>query len=569
MARMIPSLLDAGHSPPGEVELFNQFRDHTPEAWTVLHSVDIPQHVRQVEGEIDFLILIPGVAAVCLEVKSHLKVGRSADGLWRLGNDAPTPRSPFRQASEAMHSARKRIAIHQGLSSVPFVSVVVFPRCRFDLPATEWEPWQVIDETDLQSKGLADMVERAGKRHRLKLADVPNAGWFRTTDEEPTRDQCEQIVRILRPTFERSRGPKARRADTDGEMRRYTEEQFEALDALEANPRVVFSGAAGTGKTFVAIEAARRGVQRGDHVLLCCYNRLLGAWMRQDTEPLGPAAEVGTIHSLMLRIAGLQVIENAPASWWSDELPLAAATALLEGHPMAGSFDLVVIDEAQDICTPAYLDVIDLLLRDGLASGRLLAFGDFEHQTIYTGSDARVVLSGRLRAATYTLHTNCRNRPRIGTLASSAFGKGPYRQYRRPDDGVEVTLRPYADDADQIAKLAGLIDLLRSEHYSLGDIAILSSLASGAAHAAIGMPHSGWLAPAANAPAGRIRTSTVHAFKGLEATAVILTDVGDLTTEHSRQLLYVATTRATDRLALLVHQTAVPQLTDLILGGAS
>jgi len=566
---MIPSLLDSDHSPPGEVELFTRFRNEAPASWTVLHSVDVPQHVRQVEGEIDFLVLIPGIVAVCLEVKSHLRVSRGADGLWRLGSDAPAARGPFKQASEAMHSARKRIANHNGLGSVPFVSVVVFPRCRFDLPATEWEPWQVIDESDLQTRGLADMVERAGRRHRLKLAEVSTASWFREADEEPTPAQCEQMVRILRPTFERSRSPKARRADAEGEMRRYTEEQFGALDALEANPRVIFNGAAGTGKSFVAIEAVRRGVQRGDRVLLCCYNRLLGSWMRREVEPLGPSSEVGTFHSLMLRIAGLKVTDDAAPSWWSDDLPLAAAAALLDGHPLSASFDLVVIDEAQDICTPAYLDVIDLLLRDGLASGRLLAFGDFEHQTIYTGSDARVLLSGRLNAANYNLQTNCRNRPRIGTLASSAFGKAPYRQYRRQDDGVEVTLRPYLDQEDQVAKLAGLIDMFRTEHYPLGDIAILSALASGSAHSAMGAPHAGWLAPAENAPAGRIRTSTVHAFKGLEATAVILTDVTDLTSEHARQLLYVATTRATDRLAVLVHQAAVPQLTDLILGGAS
>lgn len=568
MARMIPAAIDADLAPPGEVDLFNSFRDNTPADWTVLHSVDIPKHVRQVEGELDFLVLIPGLAAVCLEVKSHQQVRRD-EGMWRLGQDAPNPRGPFKQASDAMHSTRRRLYDHQGLSRVPFVSAVAFPRCQFDLPATEWEPWQVFDESDLKTSGLAAMVERVAKQHRLKLSRVSTAVWFHPLDAEPTLEQCDQITRILRPTFERSRSPKARRAEIAGEIRRYTEEQFEALDALEANPRVVFSGAAGTGKTFVAIEAARRAVGRGERVLVICYNRLLGSWMRRELTPLEPLADVGTIHALMLRIAGIEVPGNSPASFWSQELPLAALGALLDSHPLAESFDLVVIDEAQDICTPAYLDVIDLLLRGGLASGKLFAFGDFDHQTIYTGSDARPELAQRMTAATYTLHSNCRNRPRIGALASSAFGRAPYRSYRRADDGIEVILRPFKDQHDQAAKLADLIDGLRSENYQLGDIAILSPLGQTAVHTTLQAPHAAWITSAENPLPGRIRTSTVHAFKGLEATAVIITDLSDMTTTQARQLLYIATTRATDRLAVLVDERAVPQLTDLIIGGTS
>ena len=124
MARMIPAVIDASHSPPGEVEIFTLLRDRAPGSWTVLHSLDLPQHKRQIEGEADFLVLIPGVAAICLEVKSHQRVLRDASGLWRLGQEQPTARSPFRQAADAMHSIRRRASEHPGLEAVPFLSVV-------------------------------------------------------------------------------------------------------------------------------------------------------------------------------------------------------------------------------------------------------------------------------------------------------------------------------------------------------------------------------------------------------------------------------------------------------------
>jgi len=51
----------------------------------------------------------------------------------------------------------------------------------------------------------------------------------------------------------------------------------------------------------------------------------------------------------------------------------------------------------------------------------------------------------------------------------------------------------------------------------------------------------------------RIRWGTIHEFKGLEAPAVILTDV-DLSKPYHRDLLYVGASRATDRLVVLEQQ---------------
>ena len=51
----------------------------------------------------------------------------------------------------------------------------------------------------------------------------------------------------------------------------------------------------------------------------------------------------------------------------------------------------------------------------------------------------------------------------------------------------------------------------------------------------------------------RIRWGTIHEFKGLEAPAVILTDV-DLSKGYHRDLLYVGASRATDRLVVLEQQ---------------
>jgi len=48
----------------------------------------------------------------------------------------------------------------------------------------------------------------------------------------------------------------------------------------------------------------------------------------------------------------------------------------------------------------------------------------------------------------------------------------------------------------------------------------------------------------------RVRWGTVHEFKGLDAPAVILTDV-HLSKHYHRDLVYVGASRATDRLVVL------------------
>lgn len=110
MARLIPTVIGEETASPGERELFEKFQSEAgSEGWAVLHSLDVPRHRRQLMGEIDFVIAVPGLGVLCLEVKSHRSVRRDPDGMWHLGQDTRTRQGPFRQASEAMHSLREYV----------------------------------------------------------------------------------------------------------------------------------------------------------------------------------------------------------------------------------------------------------------------------------------------------------------------------------------------------------------------------------------------------------------------------------------------------------------------------
>jgi DNA polymerase III delta prime subunit len=571
MARMIPASIDPETPSPGERDVFRRLEaDRLAEEWTIIHSLNLPHHLRQISGELDFVILVPGKGILCLEIKAARTVARR-DGLWFYGrDDKGDPRGPFRQASEGMHSLRERLVRRRPESArAAFWSAVVFPYTPFNFEPEEWHSWQVIDTGRYRGGSLAASCEDILDRARALLAKTPSAQWFDPEAVFPDVRECSRIASVLRPDFEFFQSPKARRAEKAAEIKHYTEEQFAAIDAMSANPRVVFEGPAGTGKTLLAIEAASRAVAEGKRTLLICFNRLLGSWLREETANIGHGLTAGTLHAHMLSLARIVPPRDAPASFWQDELPEHALEAVLEEEGTE-TFDILVADEAQDLLRSAYLDFLDLSLAGGLATGEWRIFGDFERQAIYGAATVGVddFLAGRGGSAPrYRLRTNCRNTPRIATLVRLLAKLEPdYARILRPDDGVEPDVRFYADNDGAPRALVGVLDDLRRNGYRGQDVVVLSPKAGGSsAERVTNQPWCDRLCPMGRSLGGRIPYTTIHAFKGLEAPAVVVTDISEISGAAAQALFYVAVTRATERLVMLLAESARPAIVTALL----
>ena len=563
--------------------------------WTVLHSFDIADHRRRLAGEIDFLCMVPGKGVLVVEVKGCHELRRHG-GDWYYGRSAePDRRGPFRQASDAMHSLRQRLTrLHPELGGIPFWSAVCFPFIDFTESSPEWSSWQIIDRRALQAQPIARLIEGVLSQAGKRLAEH-QAGWYHPERGEPTAAQCDALVGVLRPDFEFFESPKSRRLRLDEEVRHYTEEQFEALDAIDANPRIVFDGPAGTGKTLLAIEAARRAVSRGRRVLLLCFNRPLGRWLQEETAGLGRGVTARTLHEHLRVLADVAPTraQRCRQEFWQEELPAMALEALLEREGKRELYDEIVIDEAQDVLRRSYLDVLDLTLRDGLAGGHWRFFGDFTWQRIYDAAaltveelldppaDARAAGAAPISAMRCALRINCRNTPRVAALAVAAGRVTPgYKRVRRPDDNVEPEVLWYEDGEQQLTLLRAVLTQLREDGYGASSIAVLSPHGNEGCAAArlteqpwrdrltplVREPGDedeqeevgDWLAAcipsdldAVNLRPGNTRYSSIYRFKGLEAPAVVITDIESLATPVERSLLYVGCTRALERLVIL------------------
>jgi hypothetical protein len=238
MARMIPAHLDPACGSPGEREIFRRLRDDpATKDWIVLHSLDVPHHITQVSGEIDFVVIVPSKGVLCIEVKACSRLSRN-NGEWFYGSAAKgDPRGPFKQASTAMHSLRSRLAQERpDLSRVIFWTAVIFPYVPFPYKPEEWHAWQVVDKAAFCGQPLSRLIEDILDRARGFLTKCPAATWFHAASQEPHPEQCRAIADTLRGDFEFSESWRSQAERREEDLKRYTEEQAAAIEGANHDP---------------------------------------------------------------------------------------------------------------------------------------------------------------------------------------------------------------------------------------------------------------------------------------------------------------------------------------------
>jgi superfamily I DNA and RNA helicase len=285
---------------------------------------------------------------------------------------------------------------------------------------------------------------------------------------------------------------------------------------------MIVRGAAGTGKTILAQEFAKRLEARGKQVLLLFFNKSISAKVRSAFEKRGKV-HVSTFHSFARRL-----IEENDQNWWNahqtrndDFWRLELPSSLLDiPSEILPKFDAVIVDEGQDF-TPEWFEVLQRLLRD-TKDGFFTVFLD-EHQDIFhhwkffpcSPPPAKKVLT-----------KNCRNTRSIVDHLNSVYPTGML-SFERSPIGIPVIDRIVKDAIDEETQLVRDIKhLIKDEQVSPGSIVILmnglksqSCLAN--THAIAGFNLCSTY-DRYDPTASKIYYSTIQIFKGLEADVVFV-----------------------------------------------
>ena len=554
MARLFPDE-PAAHSESGaELLIFDRIRTELSDEWLGVHSLGLTTHSRKPWAEIDFVLIgPPGV--LCLEVKGGL-LSRTG-GRWfttpRKGAQAGVPQplkeSPFEQvgpAAAALHNFLQETVPEADGSLTAFA--VVAPDGRWTIDGPDIERALVFDGNDL-ARGFGAFVERVVGHWRRRR------GKRRGLDGQTRR----KILQAVRGDFSLVPSLSGASDIARKELVRLTDEQAELFSRLANNPRVIAVGGAGTGKTLIAAEEARRLASGGAKVLLTCFSRNLAAHLRSQLASVA-GLTVRHLHSLMagkVREAGREdELPDAEETDLFEEFYPALCFEILSAEPREGLFDTVIVDEGQDLLLESYVEVIGSLLKGGIETGKWRWFLD-PHQDLF---EAKGSLSlKRLRATgavDWQLTVNCRNTARVAAAVSLLSQTAPSPTL--VNEGPDVR-HLWSGSLDQTPSVvAKELKALIHDGIAPHSITVLSPMRF--ENSLMASLPTTFKIPIARLNAEcveeveAITFSTIAGFKGLESEVVFLIDVDDLLSDMGRRHLYVGASRANVLLVLVLQE---------------
>lgn len=565
MPRMIPNICVENPSP-GENRMFPVLDHDAPADWVVLCGLDIAPWNNNKQTEIDFLVIMPDRGILCIEVKGHAEI-QYIGGVWHLGRDRKS-RDPFKQADKAKYAFINRIqASLPSLASVPIQRCVVFPIASFNLPTNiSVHPWEFMDgpafENHVANGTIATFLKTC--------IDKSNNLQRRSLRQRLTDNQINDLIGFLRPTIRNEPSFKQQREMQQKELeQKLNVQQAPVLNLLKENQRILVDGGAGTGKTWIAMEAAKRLTSNYKRVGLFCHQLLVGKWIEKQVGVF-PGMVNGQLSAKIQKMMSLAGPDD-PAEykqWTEKELPVLALKKLEEeGMGDDCMFDALVIDEAQDLLSREnWWKLLNRLIRGGLNNGVWVLLGDFKHQVLMNLDGQKHIrnnlewLRKECRPVYWKLTHNCRNTAIIGNAArdlarldgSELLYDGFLRPAGHPRD---FRHRNYGNRQEQANLLAEEISYWRDQGYDWGDITILSAEEDGGvaasfrtlANTAENAEIRQRLYPVLEKDHG-LRFGHVDDFKGLENKVIILTDV-DLASESAnpelrKNLFYTGLTRS-------------------------
>ena len=533
---MIPDTPRECDEKSHEVEMFREL-EKLSDDYYVFHSFEIVSIKDNVirESETDFVIFHPKKGIICLEAKAGQV--EYINGYWQYASGKKMKHNgPYIQAKRNkwnISEYMKDNGMEYEDAHCKKIHAVWFP----DVPESKFVGQRLPGEGDIKitltSDSFGHIEECIDKLYSYDGQD-------HATTQLSEKDVDRILNRVLAPAFHLISLAEVEKEHTKHVFKRMLREQVTLLNYLDEQNNAIINGLAGTGKTVMAVEKARRHSEKGEKVLFLCYNTFLKEYLKRNYSY--PNVSYYTIDGLACKLCGTEPADylllqhKLEEMYCNDTFP----------------YQHVIIDEGQDFGKDELEEerLVDLLKSNAIdnesRNGTFYLFYD-KNQMVQSRAVPQYIMDADCKL---TLYRNCRNTQNIALTSLRLLGssKDPKLIHGAiPGDNPTMC---FASDAKETKKnVDHIIKMLVNDGYS--DIVILTCKTEDTSLLSDYCNNSVY-----KYEKGKCIFTTCRKFKGLEADAIIVIDIDKSTFDgKGEQLMYVGSSRARYKLNCIMNLT--------------
>lgn len=518
-----------------EREFYFRFQNELPDDWDIYYSFKFFNPGLPIR-ELDYIIVSP-IGLFIVELKNARF--RIESDIWQI-YDSREKRwknhtkhfytGPIEQVESGVKMFQDFLQFNNLLqhpcSTDSIIGVLFMNKNEFgQFPKKILHKQNIVFHKELQRKSLFEILDSVSEKNKLSNITVLE------------REKIRNII-LLNGNFQP--GYPQRREEQSKIMVAFTAEQFGVLENLKENPRIIVSGVVGSGKTMMAYHAVELAIKNSWKCLYICSSQNLKEFFENSISE-NSFVHYSTFYGFRFQERTSQI------------------------------FDYIVIDEAQNIISGEFSDLIDNHLQGGLLNGKWMVCFDREQSAKLSETDFIKIISSYPHKL-HILNSNIRNPSEIFMIATLLGGKKNI--HTRIPDALSVKFVSYETPEDASIKLYEMIDYgIRQLKLLHSEIMILSPFRLEDTPEL----HSTKLFYHGNSKVLEIKEyeknledtncikfSTIEKYQGLEIPYVILVGLYDLQDPYLKSLYYIGLTRSTYSAGLLFPVSSLEELKEII-----
>lgn len=534
MAIMVPTIPYGYTEESREKEIFESL-EKLSDDYFVFHSLRLGEVIGEEwkEKEIDFVVYNRNKGILFIEAKAGA-VWCDENAQWRYSNGL-LMKNPFKQAIDGKWVFKNKLEkqYHKKRDNIvnrcKFLHAVWFP----SVTRGSLEKIKLPNDADinmiLTAEDLINPKENIERIFTLNQANSVKETILSNVDDNYIVNEflCPEFKILPSKSFE-----------LDNKRRKFDAmiiEQQNILNYLAYQRNAVINGAAGTGKTMIAVEKARRHSREGDKVLFLCFNNKLKEYLENTFN--FENVDYYTIDGFTCKVCkSFDPDYDYLQEWLMDFLDKK------EEFP----YDHIIVDEGQDFGQERMeMDYIFEMLEEislQKENGTFYIFYD-KLQLIQSQELPKFIENADCKL---TLYKNCRNTKKI---ANTSFKPLKMKKGPKLFDAALLGNNPKIAfvDKNEVEKIIDK-EIKQSINEGMEDIQILSCAGSGKSIVEHRVSEEKY-----DQKTRQINFTTVRKFKGLEAEHIILIDVDKKILMEDNLLFYVGSSRAKFQLTIVAN----------------